>query len=314
MILFFGYGDDPALSRAVRAAERLGAEHLLVNQQALDGCELSVVEQGCSVGGQLRVPGARLPLADVDAAYARPLAPVTEGDPMVHQRESDIADAVVTWLDIADARVVNRPRHMHSNSSKPFQAQLIGAAGFAVPESLVTTDPEEVLGFADRVGPVIFKSISGVRSIVQRLDAGYLGRLERIRALPTQFQAFVEGVDVRVHVVGGEVFATRIASAATDYRYAAREGVDVELTATTLQDDVSQRCVDLAGSLSLPFVGIDLRETPSGDFVCFEVNPMPGYSYFESNTGQPISEALVRFLAGKTDPVAHMAVPLAEVT
>jgi glutathione synthase/RimK-type ligase-like ATP-grasp enzyme len=310
MILFFGYGDDPALSRAVRAAERLEAEHLVLDQQALQGCDLSVAEWSGTVGGQLRVPWARVPLADFDAAYARPLAPVTEDDAVAHERESAIADAMVTWLDTADARVVNRPRDMHSNSSKPFQAQLIGAAGFAVPESLVTTDPDEVLEFADRVGPVVFKSISGVRSIVQRLDSGYLGRLERIRALPTQFQAFVEGVDVRVHVVGGEVFATRIVSAATDYRYAAREGLEADLTATSLPDDVAQRSVDLAGSLSLPFVGIDLRQTPSGDFVCFEVNPMPGYSYFESNTGQPISEALVRLLAGKAEPVAHAAGPL----
>ena len=76
--------------------------------------------------------------------------------------------------------------------------------------------------------------------------------------------------------------------------------MDADLTPTTLPDDVRQRCVDLARSLSLPFVGIDLRETLDGDHVCFEVNPMPGYSYFESSTGQPISEALVRLLAGRS--------------
>jgi hypothetical protein len=33
---------------------------------------------------------------------------------------------------------------------------------------------------------------------------------------------------------------------------------------------------------------------------CFEVNPSPGYSYFEANTGQPIARAVARYLAGKT--------------
>ena len=188
---------------------------------------------------------------------------------------------------------------MHSNSSKPFQAQTIAAAGFEVPESLITTDPDEVRAFAQRVGPLVFKSISGIRSIVRRLDDDYLRRLDRVRALPTQFQALVEGDDVRVHVVGGEVFATRIRSSAADYRYAGRDGLDAELTATDLPDEVSQRCVDLAATLGLPLAGIDLREVPDGRFVCFEANPMPGYSYFESHTGQPISEAVVRFLAGK---------------
>jgi hypothetical protein len=29
---------------------------------------------------------------------------------------------------------------------------------------------------------------------------------------------------------------------------------------------------------------------------CFEVNPSPAYSYYESHTGQPISAALARYL------------------
>ncbi len=299
MILFFGYGDDTALARTIQAAQALGAEHCLLDQQALDGCDFRMSGGRSEPTGVLVRPGSRVPLADFDAAYARPLAPVAERDTAAHERESRILTTVSTWLDVAPGRIVNRPRDMHSNGSKPYQAQLIAAAGFEVPESLITTDPEEVCAFAERVGPLVFKSISGIRSIVRRLDAGYLGRLDRVRALPTQFQALVEGDDVRVHVVGTEVFATRIRSEATDYRYAGRDGVDADLTVTTIPDEVAQRCVDISSSLGLPLVGIDLRETPDGRFVCFEANPMPGYSYFESHTGQPISEALVRHLAGK---------------
>jgi hypothetical protein len=300
MILFFGYGDDTALLRAIEAAQRLGIEHRLLDQRALDGCDLRLDDSRPGGSGVLTRPGSRVPLADFDSAYARPLAPVAPPDAPTHEREARILESMVTWLDVADARVVNRPRDMHSNGSKPYQAQLIAAAGFEVPESLITTDPDEVRAFAAEVGPLVFKSISGIRSIVRRLDDGYLSRLDRVRALPTQFQALVEGDDVRVHVIGSELFATRIRSVATDYRYAGREGLDAELTATTLPDVVAQRCLELSGSLRLPLVGIDLRETPDGRFVCFEANPMPGYSYFESHTGQPISEALVRFLAGKT--------------
>jgi glutathione synthase/RimK-type ligase-like ATP-grasp enzyme len=293
VILFFGYGNDSTLACAVRAALRLGVEHTLVDQQALDGCD---VRRGDEL---LLLPGSRVPLRDVEAAYARPLALVAQEGSPDRERETRLLETVVTWLDVADARVVNRPRDMHSNASKPYQAQLIAAAGFEVPESLVTTEPDEVRAFADRVGPLVFKSISGIRSIVRRLDDGYLARLDRVRVLPTQFQALVVGEDVRVHVVGTELFATRIRSAATDYRYAGRDGLDADLTPTRLPDEVAERCVGLAAALGLPFVGIDLRETPDGRFVCFEANPMPGYSWFESHTGQPISESLVRLLAGK---------------
>ena len=300
MILFFGYGDDSALMRAIEAAQELGIEHCLLDQQALEGCDLRLGGTPPGGNGVLARPGSRIPLADFDSAYTRPLAPVAPPDTPAHDHEAKILANMVTWLDVADVRVVNRPRDMHSNGSKPYQAQLIAATGFEVPESLITTDPDEVREFAERIGPLVFKSISGIRSIVRRLDDGYLSRLDRVRALPTQFQALVEGDDIRVHVVGGEVFATRIRSVATDYRYAGRDGLDAELSPTSLPDDVAQRCLDLSGSLQLPLVGIDLRETPDGRYVCFEANPMPGYSYFESHTGQPISEALVRFLAGKS--------------
>mgnify|MGYP006184765043 CR=1 FL=1 len=61
---------------------------------------------------------------------------------------------------------------MGSNSSKPFQAQLIRQYGFAVPETLITNNPEHVLAFRDKHKRIVYKSISGVRSIVlSRPDA-----------------------------------------------------------------------------------------------------------------------------------------------
>lgn len=101
---------------------------------------------------------------------------------------------------------------------------------------------------------------------------------------------------MRVHVIGREVFATRIETDTTDYRYARRQGGDTELVAAELDDDLSEGCIRLAEALELPFAGIDLKITPSGEVFCFEVNPSPGYSYYESHTGQPIAMALARYL------------------
>jgi hypothetical protein len=35
-----------------------------------------------------------------------------------------------------------------------------------------------------------------------------------------------------------------------------------------------------------------------GRVYCFEVNPNPGFSYFEAQTGQPIAQAVARYLMG----------------
>jgi hypothetical protein len=46
---------------------------------------------------------------------------------------------------------------------------------------------------------------------------------------------------------------------------------------------------------------MDLRRTPDGGFVCFEVNPSPAYSFYQDRTGQPIATAIARYLAGESD-------------
>ena len=123
-------------------------------------------------------------------------------------------------------------------------------------------------------------------------------RAEALRACPVQFQAYVPGFDVRAHVIGDEVIATRVDSAGTDYRYAARDGLETTLRPWQLDPRLEAACVALSSALGLPFTGIDLRIAPDGEVYCFEVNPSPAYSYYEANAGQPISMTLARYLVG----------------
>lgn len=297
MILFFGYADDPTLLLTIELARERGIDHIVIDQRSSDRYDLVLEVGDAGVGGDLCTEGAIVQLAAISSVYARPLTPVAFADPRGRQRAAVFDQAILEWLDIAECRVVNPPAAMHSNASKPFQAQAIGAAGLRVPETIVTSDPDAVRAFADAHDGVVFKSTSGIRSIVRRLDEASAGELDRVRALPTQFQAYVPGTDVRVHVVGERVFAAEVRSDAVDYRYARRDGLEATLTDTAVPDDVAVACVALARGLGLSFCGIDLRRRPDGVHVCFEVNPMPGYSYFEHETGQPISEALVDLLA-----------------
>ena len=131
------------------------------------------------------------------------------------------------------------------------------------------------------------------------MGAGDVERLGMLRTCPVQFQAWVPGTDVRVHVVGAEVFATAITTTATDYRYATVQ-VDepAHLEPFDLDGSVAARCVALAADLGLEFAGVDLKITPDGEVFCFEVNPSPAYTYFSGQTKQPIAEALARHLVG----------------
>jgi glutathione synthase/RimK-type ligase-like ATP-grasp enzyme len=107
-------------------------------------------------------------------------------------------------------------------------------------------------------------------------------------------------MDVRVHTIGERLFATAITTPATDYRYAHQQtGEEASFAATELPEELADRCLALARGLGLGLAGIDLRLTPDGRAVCFEVNPSPGYSYYESYTGQPITAAIAAHLAGE---------------
>jgi glutathione synthase/RimK-type ligase-like ATP-grasp enzyme len=103
----------------------------------------------------------------------------------------------------------------------------------------------------------------------------------------------------RARLLGSEVFATRITSTAADYRYASREGGETRLEACELPGELADACRRIARELDLPFAGIDLRIAESSNEVwCFEANPCPGFSYYESHTGQPIAAAVARYLVG----------------
>ncbi len=287
--------------------ERLGLEHVTFNQRHFARTQIELEISNGVVGGWLQVAGASWPLEGFAGVYTRmvdvrllpELAGQPEGAPSLRSCQG-LHDTLVHWADIAPARVVNRTRPMATNSSKPYQAQLIRAHGLSIPETLITNDPALVIEFVERHGQVVFKSVSGVRSILRTLEREDLARLDRIRWCPVQFQAFVEGSNVRVHVIGAQVLATAIETTAIDYRYAGRLGGEpAALAATELPDELAERCVRLAGALGLDFAGIDLKITPEGEAFCFEVNPSPAFSYYEGQTGQPIARAVASYLAGR---------------
>jgi hypothetical protein len=308
MILLAGIPSEPPIALAVASAEALGLPCLVLNQRAFafDDLDLRFAEGRCS--GSLRVAGQRYPLSRFTGIYLRTMdadslpelqaAHRTWRGEQTALRARAWEETLLAWTEVAPQRVANRVSFTLSNFSKPYQMQAIRAEGFAVPDTLVTNDPAAVRLFRTRHGKVIYKSASSVRSIVRLLDDAALKKIDAIRALPTQFQEFIDGVNVRVHVVGRHTFAARIVSEAVDYRYAGRDGLDVDMVRFDVPDDVGQRCIALSRRLGLPFCGIDFKVRPGGEYVCFEVNPSPAYSYYQELTGAPISDALVRYLAG----------------
>ena len=134
---------------------------------------------------------------------------------------------------------------------------------------MITNDPDIAREFSATNAHVVFKSISGVRSIVREITADDIARLDHIRFCPVQFQELVDGVDVRVHVVGAEVFASEIASQAVDYRYAASQtDSPATMQPIELPPDLADRCVTLTAALGLEFSAGSISHSQRTDGQC----------------------------------------------
>jgi len=310
MILLWGLPGDRPLAAVARRLSQIGAPAFLLDQRMVARMSVAV---SASLSGVLRIDGAEvLALDDVTAAYIRPhdsariIERTAPRDRIARGRAVETDMAILEWADMAPGRILNRPQAMTSNDSKPYQALIVERCGLRVPDTLITTDVEAVREFEARHGTLVYKSISSTRSIVSRLRPEHSERLENLRWCPTQFQWYVPGTDFRVHVVGEEVFATEIRSEADDYRYSARAGRGAELRAAELPADIASRCRRVAEKLGLIFAGVDLRRTPAGEWYCFEVNPSPGFSYYQGHTGQLIDLAVARHLAGGPEHAAAL--------
>lgn len=302
MILLWGLPEDDPLEVVFRALQRSGASVIFADQYEVLNSSIRL-RIGHDVEGLLRVGSQEIRLEEISAAYIRPYDSVALLDGRTaHTRASAYRHAMEfdaclrAWLEVTPAYIINPMRAMAGNNSKPFQTAQIQAMGFRIPETLVTTDQKVVRTFWERHGKVIYKSLSGTRSIVSQLSSAHLERLGDIRWCPTQFQQYVPGTDVRVHVVGNSVFACEVISDADDYRYAGQQGFSVGMRSYDLPLEYVGKCQELCKAMGLALAGIDFRRTPDGEWYCFEVNPSPGFTYFQEYTQQPIAEAIASLL------------------
>lgn len=308
LVLVWGPPSDGPFAAVRGALDQIGCPVIALDQREVLETEVELLVDSSSVlEGRLHTRSGTIGLDSITAAYLRPhdwrdlsssFRSLAKENSPGRQHAQMFYDILASWADLTPAVVVNRPSATAANGSKPYQALWIEALGFRTPETLITTDPVEAENFWRKHGRVIYKSLSGIRSIVCSLTPNDRPRLDDVASCPTQFQQYVSGTEHRVHVVGEDVFACKIIFQGDDYRYSSEP---VDMQPSDLPDDVAARCKTLARAMDLLVAGIDLRCTSDGDWYCFEVNPSPGFTYYQEFTSQPIARAVACLLASAQD-------------
>jgi hypothetical protein len=308
MILLWGVPRDDPIQTVRDRLVRDGHPVFLLNQFEAGRSQIVFDDRDPALG-TLMMSGRTVQLADISSVYLRPystarvLRAAGDCDQRLQANAYRFDAGMMLWTELTSALVVNRPSTSASNNSKPLQSVMIAEAGFDVPCTLLTSDPEEAAAFLARFPGAIYKSTGGVRSRVSVLNAEVIKRLEKA-ACPLQIQEYVDGIDFRAHVAGDSLFACAIQSSAIDYRYPATPSHNPVIRQVQLPAHIEDSCVRLAYRFGLVFCGIDLRRSENGRWVCFEVNPSPGYTYYERATGAPLSAALAGLLAGSGRPAS----------
>jgi hypothetical protein len=242
--------------------------------------------------------------------HLQPHAEITDEVTRAYVTEECKSFLLGVWDSLDCPFLPATPAVLRRAESKAPQLRLAGALGFELPPTLVTNSAEEFLEFYRRHGGNLISKLASVcfhriasaeytrfTEVVSRRDVGYA---RSVRYCPIIFQAYVpKRVELRITVVGREVFAAEIHSQETNhtrhdwrkYDYAKTPYFPHELPSA-----VASRCVQLVRRLGLRYGTIDMVLTPEGRYVFLEINPNGQYLWIEEATGLPISDAICDLL------------------
>jgi hypothetical protein len=298
LVLLWGLPEEEPLAAVHYALRADGVRTAVVDQRRTLSTRLDGPAGRGSDSPLLRMPAGTIRLADVSAAYPRPypsLPVIPDAYPahgVAHRHVARLEYHLWRWLATARATVVNRPQAAASNDAKPLQTRAASACGFRVPDSLLTNDTAAALAFAARHGQVIYKGASGTRTRPGLLDPTDRSRLSRLGTCPVYFQRYIKGTNVRVHVVGTDIFPVQITSDALDYRTRFQDMRPVSLPAA-----VAARCATVTQRLGLLLAGLDLIRTPEDEWYFLEANPSPAFTFFPDS--DRVAAAIARLLTGR---------------
>ncbi|HVE72314.1 MAG TPA: alpha-L-glutamate ligase [Thermoanaerobaculia bacterium] len=258
-------------------------------------------------------PGAQFHVGDVDLSECRSVwwrrpQPFALHDDLREQTDRHFAYGEIEaafsglWSSL-DVRWVNHPMRDDEASRKVYQLKVAEELGFRIPRTCITSDPRIARAFVDEQTPerTIYKAFAGTDAAwreTRLLKREETEMLESVRFAPVIFQEYIRGTDLRITVVGDEIFPAAIHVAPSGYQVDFRMTMDqARIEAVTLPDALLEQLRAYMRRLGLVYGAIDVRLTPEGEYVFFEINPSGQWLFVEQATSQPITAALAGVLA-----------------
>ena len=202
-----------------------------------------------------------------------------------------------------DAAWMNFPDATYLAESKPYQLSIASRCGFKIPETLVTNDAHRIRSafpetfVVKSLDTVLLRDGDDCLFTYTTLNTENELTEENIHTVPLLAQyALKDKIDLRITVIGDDIFAVRILSHGSgipgDWRLIQK--TDLEYEDIVLTEDIAQCCFLLTRRLGLSFSAIDLIETTQGIFF-IEINPTGEWGWL-STTERSIDHAIASWL------------------
>lgn len=247
--------------------------------------------------------------SDVKAAYFRRPAPPASNLTITDNGEREYAEAewgafLKSLYSRLEGLWLNAPMDIFASEDKPKQLTLASEIGFHVPQVMITNDITTVRKVIQE-GPAIGKPLRQALINGEQERVIFTTRLERLNDSDLDAIAMAPFIvqteirkqyDVRVTVVGSQVFATAIRSqeheeTKVDWRQGSRP--DLKHERIELPREVEEQCAALMKRLNLRYGAIDFICDQQGKFWFLEINPNGQWAWIENLTGYPIAAAIV---------------------
>jgi glutathione synthase/RimK-type ligase-like ATP-grasp enzyme len=202
---------------------------------------------------------------------------------------------------------INDPFATRKAENKLIQLKVAKRAGFNIPRTIVSQDPEKIKKFCKLLNNnVIVKPIKGtnLRPIFTRkITEEHLKSNYSIQLAPAIYQEYIPGDNhIRAHCFGDSVYSVLIDSKELDWR----ENLDVPFRIIDLDINLKTSIINVVKDLGLKMGIIDLKLLNDSSPIWLEINPQGQFLFAEGLSDLNLTSYFCEFLYSEAIKVRNI--------
>lgn len=226
---------------------------------------------------------------------------------LIHRQFDTLRQAV--QIIFRNKKWLNDPIAIQIAENKLYQLLIAAKIGFSIPDTITTSNPDEVRHFYKKYNGKIITKLLAASPVIDRViytnkvSSDHMSKIDSVKQSPAIFQEMIPKLfEIRITVVGKKIFPIKIYSqsdkqTSLDWRRKPLlNDFAVKMEPMVLPKEIRRKIFILMEELSLQFGCIDMIVTPNNDYVFLEINPNGQWCFIQLKTGVQIAEAIADLL------------------